>query len=225
MIPARRLLAVGAAVAALAAACGGDTSGGEGLGSGGAASDGGGGASGSGGSGGGAAVGGAGASGSGGSGGGGGFGACTLPADCTIVPTSCCGSCGAATRGDATAIAKASYSAWMSEHCAAVDCPACDRPSDPTLFADCVAGSCAIVDLLEHPSTACAVDSDCRLRTTECCECGGSVDRAHLVAVSSDGSFGTLACGAPQACDDCAPTLPAGVRARCVTGHCEAEWP
>lgn len=222
------------AAAALTAACGGDAVGGGDTGTGGATADGGGGASASAGS---SGQGGGGAGGTSGSGGGsasggtsgsggdgGGLTACTLPADCTIVPASCCGDCGAATRGDAVAIRRERYSEWMSENCAAVDCPACARPQDPTLFADCRGGTCEVVDLQAHPSTACTTDTDCHLRTTDCCECGGRLDREHVVAVSDRHEFGKLACGAPQACDECVPAPPTGVVARCLGGRCQAEW-
>jgi hypothetical protein len=73
------------------------------------------------------------------------------------------------------------------------------------------------------PALACAADSDCRLRVTGCCECGGSTASWDLIAIAHDGEadYQALVCDPEQACDECAPVYPVDVEAYCATdGHC-----
>lgn len=149
---------------------------------------------------------------------------CVRNDDCVIRPASCCGACGAATRGDVIAVEKTRAALYASDHCAGVGCPACYAEPDPTLLATCVDHKCAVVDLLAHDSTSCSADGDCRIRTTSCCECNGATDRAHLVAVSSEVDFSPLVCDG-QACPECAPLYPVNVSASCnESGHCVVVW-
>ncbi|MEZ4232552.1 MAG: hypothetical protein R3B89_25455 [Polyangiaceae bacterium] len=150
---------------------------------------------------------------------------CDVPSDCIVVPASCCGACGAATRGDAVAINRSEASTYRQQLCFDMDCPACDMPRDPTLVATCSAGRCELVDLLQHEATACTRDEDCVLRTNECCNCGGAQDMEHLIAVNSMSSYPRLVCDPDEACDACVDAPPDRARAYCATnGHCAAEW-
>jgi hypothetical protein len=110
----------------------------------------------------------------------------------------------------------------MTDNCAAVDCPGCFQPQDPTLLATCEAGKCVVVDLLTHPSTSCGEASHCRVRTDACCECGGPMDPEHLIAVSTVASaaYDPLVCDPGTACAGCAPVYPP-VTLDCVDGHCQ----
>jgi hypothetical protein len=101
-------------------------------------------------------------------------------------------------------------------------CPACAGVPDPTLLATCDAGQCKLIDLQTHPSTACKDSTQCRLRTNQCCECGGPVDYEHLIAVS--GNYAELVCGPLEDCAECAPEPPRDAEAVCVDGHCQAVW-
>ncbi len=205
-------------------ACGGSTSSGDG---GDAGSTGGAGGSGSGGSG--AGGSGAGGSGAGGSGGSAGVGelptSCVVPSDCVVVPASCCGACGAPARGDAVAVNAKQAPAYRQQLCSETACPGCDMPRDPTLVATCSAGNCELIDLLQHPSTACERNEDCVLRTNQCCNCGGAQDIEHLIAVNVMSSYPSLVCDPDEACDPCVDTPPDRAHAYCgADGHCIAEW-
>jgi hypothetical protein len=83
-------------------------------------------------------------------------------------------------------------------------------------------GTCVVVDLLESDVTACASASDCRVRTTGCCECGGSVEPATLIAVSttSQRRYEDLVCDATTVCAACVPDYP-DVTVDCVSAHCQ----
>jgi hypothetical protein len=74
---------------------------------------------------------------------------------------------------------------------------------------------------LTHPSTECQSPADCRVRTTDCCECGGATDPEHLIAIaiSGDAAYSALVCDPNTACTECAPTYPPA-QVVCVDGHC-----
>jgi hypothetical protein len=156
------------------------------------------------------------------------FFACDVSSDCIVVPESCCGSCGAPTRGDAVAI----NAALAGEHSRAAcgentGCPACAPLFiDPTLAATCRDQRCELVDLREHPVTACTRDDDCKVRTPDCCECGGDTEPGRLlgIASSAEREYGELVCGPEQACPECAPIYPPEVTVACnASGHCETD--
>jgi hypothetical protein len=74
--------------------------------------------------------------------------------------------------------------------------------------------------------SACTEDVDCRLRVTQCCECGGSTAPWDLVAVaaSKEALYVDLVCDAGQACDECLPQYPTDVEAFCASdGHCDVR--
>jgi len=160
--------------------------------------------------------------GTGGSGGGiPGLAACTANADCIVVPKSCCGSCGAATREDSIAVNAKKASDYRSSVCDSMGCPACYMPTDPTLVATCSAGTCQVVDLLKHAATSCTSENDCRVRTTACCECGGPTDDEHLIAVAQEPAYSALVCDG-QGCPECAPQYPPKALV-CEAGHCKIQ--
>lgn len=167
--------------------------------------------------------------GTGGSGGSGGdtFSACTKNSDCIVVPASCCGSCGAATRGDAAAINREQVSSWQTHACGndMVGCPACYMAPDRTLLATCRANTCTIVDLKTDAASACTQDSECRVRTHECCECGGTISPQELVGISDETAYTSLVCDSGQSCAECAPLYPSEVTVQCASGHCTINDP
>ena len=139
---------------------------------------------------------------------------------------SCCGTCGAATRGDAITFNQEGISAYGKDVCGTTGCPACYMPTDPTLFATCSGGQCTLLDLLEEDVTACTGASDCRIRTADCCECGGGMGEEDIlaIAVSQESAFASLACDPSAECAECAPVYPSNVAAACESGHCVAVW-
>ncbi|HJL15282.1 MAG TPA: hypothetical protein RMH99_06490 [Sandaracinaceae bacterium LLY-WYZ-13_1] len=152
--------------------------------------------------------------------------ACEVPSDCVVVPESCCGSCGAATRGDAIAVHRDRTGDWRGMACGDdMGCPACFMQQDPTLVATCEAGHCAVVDLQTHPATECASADDCRVRAAECCECGATVEPGTLIAISDEGAFGPLVCDPGMGCPECLPMYPPEVSAACEAGRCVAVGP
>ncbi len=151
--------------------------------------------------------------------------ACEQPSDCVVVPQSCCGSCGAATREDSRAVNVTVAATWRRSNCQDQGCPTCYRPRDPTLVATCESGSCGVVDLHLHPALSCAADDDCRLRTSSCCECTGDATVEGLIAVSEENRYAALVCDRGQACPECAPVYPSEPRAVCRGDHCEVEDP
>jgi len=161
--------------------------------------------------------------------GGGSFDLCEVSSECVVVPVSCCGSCGAATRGDAIAINSDQAGAHRMSVCGPMgDCPACYMPQDPTLVATCNAGRCEIVDLRDDDIAACAEASDCRIRTKDCCECGGDTSMEGLIAIprESENAYMELVCdeGMFTGCPECAPIYPPEASATCVDGFCAVVW-
>ncbi len=155
------------------------------------------------------------------------YDACQLPSECVVRPASCCGQCGAATREDIVTLNKDQAAAYQSATCGdSWGCPACYMVQDSRLVATCASAKCKLVDLATHSSTTCASDGDCRVRTNACCECGGPVDQAHLVAInaSKESDFSATVCDPGMGCPECAPTYPAEATAVCNAGHCEVTW-
>lgn len=153
------------------------------------------------------------------------FSRCTRSSECIVAPASCCGFCGAATRGDAIGLNESRADEYRTSVCDGRGCPACYSAPDPTLVSTCGDGTCAVIDLHEHPSAACTSDSDCRIRTQGCCECGGTTSPGTLIAVSDPGLYTSLVCDPGQSCPECAPLYPPEVVPRCTSGHCTAEDP
>jgi hypothetical protein len=152
--------------------------------------------------------------------------ACEVPSDCVVVPESCCGTCGAPTRGDAVAIARDTVTAYECRACGSRgECPACAPLFiDPTLVATCVDQRCTLIDLLEHEASACESDDDCRVRTPDCCPCGGDTDPGRLIGVSSENAYASLVCDPAQACPECLPVYPGEVSVSCSSDdHCVAR--
>ena len=97
---------------------------------------------------------------------------------------------------------------------------------DPNLVPECRTGLCQVVDLQTLDLTACSSDSDCRIRTRDCCECGGGLEPEDIIAirVDAESAYSALACDPGTACPECAPTYPPSVIATCSSGRCTARW-
>jgi hypothetical protein len=154
--------------------------------------------------------------------------ACEVPSDCVVLPESCCGTCGAPTRGDAVAVAREKSAAFQIAACGSrPECPACAPLFiDPTLVATCQEQRCELIDLNEHEASACETDDDCRVRTPDCCPCGGDTSVGRLIGVSSERAYAELVCDPEQACPECEPDYPSEVTVSCgPDDHCVAHDP
>lgn len=96
---------------------------------------------------------------------------------------------------------------------------------NPDLFATCDNSACSVVDLATSELSVCSVDADCVLRVADCCECGASMERFNLIALSKTGrsAYPALVCDPNTACAECLPTYPTSPTPTCVEGHCRVE--
>lgn len=152
---------------------------------------------------------------------------CEANADCVLATNTCCGPCGVPTLDHMDPI-NATYS---DDHRESVcpdpggPCPDCATMPNNFIGATCDAGWCEEYDLRSMELTACTEDSDCRLRVTDCCECGGDVSPASLIAIRSDAEtdYAALVCDDTD-CPGCAPVYPTEVEAYCADdGHCDVR--
>ncbi len=138
---------------------------------------------------------------------------CGAASDCTIINQDVCCGCGpyAVIHQDEVA----DYDRMRAE-CADLPCPPCAPPTFTPLVPTCDdTDRCVAVNVEETPYSECNSDDDCRVRTKDCCECGGRVEGEWLVAVSLRSGFEELVCPEGTACPECEPVYPGGVRARC----------
>jgi hypothetical protein len=78
---------------------------------------------------------------------------------------------------------------------------------------------------LEEPLTTCIEDIDCRLRTRDCCECGGNMDVHNLIALNERGlsDYPQLVCDPDTGCLECEPLPPTNAVTHCENGRCVVE--
>ncbi|MDW8247366.1 MAG: hypothetical protein RMJ84_12410 [Sandaracinaceae bacterium] len=155
---------------------------------------------------------------------------CSSHDECVIVPASCCGDCGAATVNDFLGVHRDDVEAVRMAACRQnPGCPECIRSHhDAVLFGRCTGdGRCTGINVLELPWTACTDNSDCELRSRDCCACG-LIQPEHLIAINKNMQRDASAflCGRPPEQDVaclCAQTFPPNHRAACVRGRCVVE--
>jgi hypothetical protein len=99
----------------------------------------------------------------------------------------------------------------------------CTSSENPNLVATCESRICVKIDIRDHVVSECSEDSDCRVRATDCCECGADVNAESLVAVGRGGGYEELVCPPSWACPECEPVYPPDVGARCNGGNCILE--
>lgn len=154
---------------------------------------------------------------------------CSANSDCVLRANSCCGVCGQPTLGDVDAVNAQQTEAHFDAVCPEPEpCPECPEAPNPWLVASCQFGTCAAFDMAQEPATACQTDADCKIRTTDCCECGGDSSRGGIIAINAarEGMFADLVCDNGQICGACQPIYPDEASAVCGTsGHCEIVWP
>lgn len=140
---------------------------------------------------------------------------CMYPTDCILRPASCCGDCGAYTRDDIISLTLEDLDDYLRENCSGGEfsCPGCYKAPNPSLFANCSEDSqCTWIDIYDPDHdyateyTRCSTDSDCVLRTRECCECGATISQDNIVAIRKDklSDFEKLVCKPETGCPECA---------------------
>lgn len=156
---------------------------------------------------------------------------CTGPNTCSLVPTTCCGSCSQPTTENMTAVTKGLEGEHSKRVCGggAVACPECaPLIPDDSVQAWCVASRCKAVDVRKEPVSACATDADCILRHSPCCEpC--EENPYDLVALNQTQieAYRKNVCSGDETCYRCAARYPADAFAVCdpATKHCRVKSP
>lgn len=151
--------------------------------------------------------------------------ACDVTSECVLSGNSCCGVCGAPSLANVDGVNRARSDEHFRDVCPMpIPCPTCPSALNPDLQVTCASSRCAPFDVRLSDVSLCTSDADCRLRVTQCCECGGDTSPFALIAVSSEPGYSTLVCDPMIGCPECAPTYPDTVRAVCAAdGHCAVE--
>jgi hypothetical protein len=145
---------------------------------------------------------------------------CELLSDCALVPRTTCCLCGAPELDDLTAVNVRSATEYTRALCAVMPPCQCASYPNPNLVATCDSGTCVAIDIHEHAVSACTEDAGCRVRVTDCCECGASTSVTNLIAVGQTLGYEALVCPPMTLCPGCAPVYPSIVTAHCTAGHC-----
>ena len=77
------------------------------------------------------------------------------------------------------------------------------------------------------PITACNSKSDCRLRSKDCCECGGANGEEGLIAIHRDqeAAYSKLVCPIDgSGCPECGIAYDEAASADCLGGVCTVVW-
>lgn len=149
---------------------------------------------------------------------------CDAPSDCELAPADgCCFVCGDPTEEDVRAI-NSTHRDEFYAMCPMPACPPCAPIDDPSLRPICLEGFCRVTDVRMLDLSTCNADSDCALRVTECCECGGDTSRLIAIRIDAGADYAELVCDPGQGCDLCAPVYPDTVEAFCAAdGHCDVR--
>jgi hypothetical protein len=156
---------------------------------------------------------------------------CTGPGTCSLVPTTCCGSCSQPTTENMTAVTRGRELEHTKLVCGdgPVGCPAC-APAifDGSVQAWCVANRCKAIDVRKEPISVCTTDDDCMLRYDSCCEpCTENPFDLIALNKSSSEAYRSKVCVGDETCSKCAARYPADASAVCdpVTKHCRVKSP
>lgn len=149
--------------------------------------------------------------------------ACEVPSDCVVTANTCCGECGEATFEGSTSVHEDALERYRDGLCEGDPiCPACAQSDNPELVPTCAGGFCEVIDVGRTSLTECSSSDECRVRTVDCCECGGATDRGSLIAIRADaeGLYADQVCDPGTGCPECLPTYPDDVSAVCDAGRC-----
>jgi hypothetical protein len=153
---------------------------------------------------------------------------CKTEADCTMVPKhseDCCAPCifdffGSLSR--VSSMKSETADAYMAELCADITCEELCDPAVNWYFENtCENELCFVSDLRTNFGwTNCTQHSDCHVRTTSCCECGGPTGPGQLLAVSDSEAYAAEVCSGSEQCSQCEPEYPDEVMALCSSERC-----
>ena len=147
---------------------------------------------------------------------------CTRHADCALAPRACCEPCG---RPGAESYLGIRIDSPMPGICGPIGCPDCASLRDPAIHPICLDGQCTVGDLGE--ASACTADTECVVRTKDCCECMSDTSPPALMAVGP-GFSGSPPWCPNVGCPRCAATpVPSTATATCdvLSDHCRLVPP
>jgi hypothetical protein len=156
---------------------------------------------------------------------------CTGPNTCSLVPTTCCGTCSQPTTENMTAVTRGLEAEHSKLVCGdgPVGCPACaPLIPDGSVQAWCVASRCKPIDVRKEPVSTCATDADCMLRHAPCCEpCDESPYDLVALNPTKVEAYRASVCAGDETCSKCLSRYPADTVAVCdpATKHCRVKSP
>ncbi len=136
---------------------------------------------------------------------------CDEPSECTTTFETCCGTCSEVALSDVISIRADAERDYRDAVCDGdIGCPPCAPPPHPYLVSTCNARQCRALDTRVLPLTQCTADEQCRMRATECCECGADTSPDALIGIRIDAEadYLNLVCDSDAICDDCVPIYP-----------------
>ena len=99
-------------------------------------------------------------------------------------------------------------------------CAGCEAEPNPNLFATCIEGACAAIDVRANGSlSSCSANADCVLTARDCCNC----DPHHVtLRAGAEREYYRLTCGESPIGSPCEPhDVPAWLTGSCgADGHC-----
>ncbi len=115
------------------------------------------------------------------------------------------------------------------DSCEGEMCPGCPSQLNPHLQAVCIESRCNVFDSEDDPVRDCSADTDCEVRTPDCCGCSSFADPFALIAINGDRHDDYVAARCPEfstiACEPCDPAFPGDVAAACDQGKCVTVLP
>lgn len=139
---------------------------------------------------------------------------CTRHSDCSLLQRTCCATCGTPPADVYLALGRGAISPVEAQSClgdASAGCPECEAGSNPSVYAACIDAQCSVIDVSEYAS--CLIDTDCRLVSKDCCDCGGDFSEWGIMSVNYSYVRPERCDGV--GCDGCVPQDPSNIHARC----------
>ena len=140
---------------------------------------------------------------------------CAQHSDCSLRPRTCCPGCGVPTADSYLALGRDALSPVEAMTClgdASAGCLECESGTNPTVYAACIDSQCSVVDV--SASGSCLIDSDCRLVSKDCCDCGGDFSEWGVMSVNY--SYDKPQRCEGVGCDGCVPNNPSNTYAMCL---------
>jgi hypothetical protein len=143
---------------------------------------------------------------------------CIGHSDCSLVQRTCCPTCGSPPADAYMAVGREGLSPVEAMSClgdSSAGCPECESGTNPSVYAACIDAQCSVVDVSEFGS--CLIDTDCRLVSKDCCDCGGDFSDWGVMSVNYSYDRPERCNGV--GCDGCVPDDPLNIYAVCKTEH------